>query len=283
MTSQLIEARKLDYRNHSVAPLSGRTILITRSSGGNETERAKLETLGAEIEELEAIKIFDPSSWTRFDEAIREIEEFDWIVFTSANGVRGFFRRCSSQQVATEFLGKVRRGISLTPKFACVGPSTKITLEQEGYRSSFVPHDYTTRNLALELKESIHLEDKKILLARTEDANPEMCKILRAAGARVFEAAVYSTRPISQKLTFEVLDRLTDITLTSPSTVEGLLASVSTSEILSRKIQVHCIGPITARKAGDRGLFVHSIAEVHTLDGLIESMRNFLISQKSKR
>ncbi len=88
------------------------------------------------------------------------------------------------------------------------------------------------------------------------------------------QAAIYRTVTRSKRLQPNFLGRISDITLTSPSTVEGLLGSVNATKISSHKILVHCIGPVTAKRAKTRGLKVENIAKIHTIDGLVEAIVN---------
>ena len=276
MTLQKIELSQSVSRTNS--PLYGRTILVTRTVEGNYLQKRQLETLGANVVELATIRISPPSSWVECDRAIAIADDFDWIVFTSANGVRAFFRRCNLRKGAREFLEKLKNAELSKPKFACVGPSTKQALEREGFRSSFEPSEFLTISLATELTDFVNLTGKKVLLARVEGANNEISNVLEASGAKVFEAPVYATHLRSRKISKATLESLTDITLTSPSTVEGLFRSISSMEIKARGMLVHCIGPVTAKRAKQYGLDVHSIAKTHTIDGLVESILDFRAS-----
>ncbi len=242
-------------------PLARRKILITRSAEGNVSERTKLESLGAQVVELPSIEIAPPSSWDAVDAAISHIEEFDWIVFTSANGVRSFFNRARPS----------RNLKSIGAHFACVGPATSIALKQEGVEPSFMPEEFLTESLGEELARKYPLRGKKILLSRAEIAGSKIVEILRKAGALVVEAPAYRTIPKKAEVE-RLLDGVTDITLTSPSTVDGLVLVVSAREIEERRIAVHCIGPVTAKHATELGLRVDSTARVHTIDGLVETL-----------
>ena len=243
-------------------PLLGRTILITRTEEGNESERRKLESLGAKVVVFPTIEIQPPSSWSAVDRAIYTIDEFDWIVFTSANGVRMFFEK----------LGQSSGRKKLKARFACVGPSTRAELENHGITASFVPNEFLTEKLGEQLSQEFPIQGKKVLLARAEVSSPAIRKTLESAGALVVEAPVYKTMPMKSSKAKNFLEDVTDITLTSPSTVEGLLASFVPEEITSRKIRVHCIGPVTANRARELGLTVDSTANVHTIEGLIISL-----------
>ncbi|MHB1907483.1 MAG: uroporphyrinogen-III synthase [Nitrososphaerales archaeon] len=239
-------------------PLNGRTILITRTIEGNKLERKKLEDLGAKVIEFPLIEIKEPSSLYAIENAIKQISRYDWIIFTSANGVRSFFEKMKSKK-------------DIKAKFACVGPETREALEDHGFQASFVPKEYLTEELASELEETFDLKGKEILLARAEESNKNMAKILEKSGAIVTEAPVYRTVPRIEK-DDNILELVTDITLTSPSTVKGLVANFSVKEIRSRKIKVHCIGPVTAASAKEAGLEVITSAKVHTVDGLVSEI-----------
>lgn len=260
--------------NFGLKPLSKRTVLVTRTTEGNKVERKKLEQLGARVIELSTIEIAPPSSWKKLDHAIEKLAEFDWIVFTSAKGVALFFERCvrkGKKQFCESLKGKNKL---YWPKFACVGPSTRLALESLGFSCALEPDEFLTEQLGRELAKFITPTHNQVLLARAEEANRNINETLKESGAKIFEAPVYRTIAIRRKrmLSRTKLEKVTDVTLTSPSTVSGLLGAVTASVILSQSIRVHCIGPVTAKVAKEKGLRVSSVATNHTIDGLIESM-----------
>jgi uroporphyrinogen-III synthase len=267
------EIKKKSQGSRGKMPLEGRMVLVTRTSEGNAVEKEKLSGLGARVVELDAIKIAPPSSWSKLDGAIQKVKAYDWDVFTSANGVRLFFRRCA-ERLGEKFLAKWKEDKS-NPRFACVGPSTKSALEELGFECSFEPKEFLTSSLGRELAVLIGNSKSTVLLARAERANSEIALKLRDSGARVEEVPVYRTIPLksrSRMITEETLDRLTDITLTSPSAVEGLVNSVGAARIKRRQIRISCIGPVTAKAAMEKGLKVETVAKTHTIDGLLEAM-----------
>jgi uroporphyrinogen III methyltransferase / synthase len=242
------------------------------------TESKKLTDLGADVFELNAIKIGPPSSWNELDHAISEIWSFDWIVFTSATGVDRFFERCSRLVDWKPMLHRIKENNEKGqgPKFACVGPATSRALRAFGLETALVPKQYLTVQLGRELAAcSSNSKRSRILLARAERASAEIAQTLRDSGANVVEAPVYQTIPLKSEesgMSASDMDRITDITLTSPSTVDGLLSFIQPSQIRSRQIGVHCIGPVTAKSANEKGLAVDSVASTHSIDGLIESL-----------
>jgi uroporphyrinogen-III synthase len=241
-------------------PLKGRTILITRTEEGNALESAKLRRFGANVVELPVITIGPPSDPEPIRDALGEIASFDWIVFTSANGVKAFFEMASGCKE------------KIAAHFACVGPETQKALEARGFKASLVPQKYLTSELGRELVQRFDLKGKKVLLPRAERANREIVQILQSAAASVVEAPVYRSTPRIQNNRTSSLDGITDITLTSPSTAEALVASIGPEIIMSKKILVHCIGPVTAERAQKLGLKVDNTAAVHTIDGLVDSI-----------
>lgn len=245
-------------------PLKGRTFLITRTDEGNRVERGKLESLGAEVIELPVIEIRPPSDQKKIDEALDHIEEFDWIVFTSSNGVKAFFQRMEQKKKTKDMI---------KAKFACVGSQTSKALEERGFRTSLVPSEFLTLKLGQEMNSKFRISGQRVLLARAEEANEEITSLLLGAGAIVLEAPAYKTviRKM-ENLDKNILDRVSDITLTSSSTVKGLISNFDVSEIKSRNIRIHCIGPVTAKSAVEAGLQPVSTATVHSLDGLIETV-----------
>jgi uroporphyrinogen III methyltransferase / synthase len=253
--------------NEKLTTLRGKTILVTRTKEGNVVERKKLEALGARVLELPSIELGPPTDTSLIDKAIEEISSFEWIVFTSASGVKTFFERLDT-------VGQERELIKA--KFACVGPQTQKALEAEGFRVSMVPKEFLTKSLGLELSERFDLGGKKVLLARSENANPDVATILREAGAIVVEAPVYKTTSLKRNNLREtnLLQEVTDITLTSPSTVEGLMSNFTAEELNSGNIRVHCIGPVTSDRAIQAGLKVSTTAREHTIDGLIHEIEN---------
>ena len=210
--------------------------------------------------ELPLISIAEPSDPRPIEAAIDEIPSFDWIVFTSANGVRSFFDK----------LGERKEKIRAS--FACVGSETEKTLREKGFQSSIVPKRFLTGELGREMTLEFALSRKKVLLARAEEANREIAQTLREAGAIVVEAPVYRTVRRDFPDSSDLLQKISDITLTSPSTVDALAASFNVREIGSRRIRIHCIGPVTAERARNAGLNVDTTAKVHTIDGLVDSV-----------
>ncbi|MDG6904354.1 MAG: uroporphyrinogen-III synthase [Nitrososphaerota archaeon] len=261
------------YKDHEMAglPLSGRTFLLTRSSEGNSVERKRLERYGADIIELPSIEIMAPRSWKKLDEALVRLDKFDWVVFTSVNGVKFFFDRLG--QKYPRMLAKLRKlRATRGPKFACVGPATRKSLEGLGFRCFVQPKKFLTTDLAKKITNSMDVNGKLILLARAQVASREITRMLRDSGAKVIDAPTYRTVTRAKKMPQGMMRKITDLTLTSPSTVRGVIISIGAKAINSQGILVHCIGPVTAKSAKASDLKIKTVSSVHTIDGLVRAI-----------
>lgn len=256
--------------------LTGRTVIITRTEEGNFVLRSKLETNGASVIEFSVISVLPPESWDELDAAMRSMSTLDWIVFTSVSGVRFFFERLHAIGFDSEI---ERLRSSGKPKFACVGPSTAQALQSVGINPSLVPSKFLTSELGRELASRTDLRGKVVLLARSEISNREINQILSHAGAVLKDITVYRTVPNKESKTAKIFNGATDLIFTSPSAVRAFLESVSNEEIASKKIAVHCIGPVTAKTVIEKGLDVATVSEKHTIDGIVEKMCMYVNSR----
>jgi len=166
-------------------PLTGKTILVTRSVGQSSQFSDRLQQEGATVIEMPALVIGPPSSWEAFDRAIAHLSDFNWLVLTSTNGVDYFFERLGS-------LGKDARALAGV-KIAVVGEKTAQCLKQRGLQPDFIPPDFVADSLVEYFPES--LEGKKVLFPRVETGGREvLVKELSAKGAEVIEVAAYQSR-----------------------------------------------------------------------------------------
>lgn len=265
--SNLVSVSKTNRLLATKQQLAGRTFLVTRTKEGNAEEKYQLEKYGAKVVDYPTIQITHPSSLAKMDFAISNFENFDWVLFTSANGVKLFFKRLAKKRAAFFKESKNKKTI----KFGCVGPSTRNELVRLGFRCSAMPRKYLTEELGILLAKR-RITGKRFLLARAEEANRKISAILRHSGALVTEVPVYRT--VSKALNATIPRRVTDATLTSPSTVEGLSEAFKKQKLEFSRIRFHCIGPITAARARELGFEIHTVARVHTIDGLISDIVN---------
>lgn len=230
-------------------PLAGRRIIVTRSPEQASALAAKLTALGAEVLLLPMVRFTDPPETKELDEAIRALDEFDWLVFTSANAVRFFLARCRT-------LGQwPAAGLRL----AVVGPATRDALEAEGLRAAIAPHEFRGKALAAELE--IEVTGRRVLMPRSNKAGDELPGLLRAAGAVVTDVVAYSTvESVDPEAgpVFEVLLRgeADAITFFSPSAFRHFADSFGRGALrrLNSRVAFAAVGPVTAAAIREAGL-----------------------------
>lgn len=248
-------------------PLFGQRVLVTRTRVQASILSARLRAMGAEAIELPTICIVPPDDWGPLDSAIVGLSGYDWIVFTSVNGVRFFWERLA-------FAGKDARCLS-GAKLAVIGPATADELKAHGLRPDLVPQDYVAEATAAEMGA---VAGQRVLLPCADIARPALAGLLRQAGAEAVEITAYRTlRPeIEGSELRDLLSRATAATFTSSSTVRNLAAMAQEAELnlthALEKATIACIGPITAQTARELDLPVHVVAETYTIDGLVEAL-----------
>ncbi|HET9179113.1 MAG TPA: uroporphyrinogen-III C-methyltransferase [Terriglobia bacterium] len=250
-------------------PLFGRRIVTTRAQGQSEALRRALENLGAEAVEVPAIEVRDPQSWQPLDEAIGRLEEFDYLLFTSANGVRKFLGRL----IACGRDLRDLKGLVI----GAIGPGTSAELAATGIRADFLPEEYRAEGLIERLSRD-EIRGKRFLIPRAKVARDILPRSLEGRGARVEVVEAYETvRPDFPAGELErLLTPVPDaITFTSSSTVinfVGLIENAGLRTILERTA-IASIGPITSETVRQHGLEVSMEAADSTIDGLIEALQ----------
>ena len=239
-------------------PLFGKKILVTRARTQASKLSSALKNLGAEVIECPTIKIAEPSdNYRQLDAAIKNLRGFDWIIFTSANGVEKFFSRLKLHNLDARALNKV----------AAIGAATAEKLSGCGIVADVVPKDFVAESLAAALKNFVG--GKKILLARAEEARDVLPEALKNFGAEVTIAPAYQTLPeVPAQIDFDSVDL---VTFTSSSTVKNFVAAHGV-EVL-KKISSAAIGPITAQTLEGFGVSPAVVAEKFTIDGLVEAIK----------
>ena len=240
--------------------LFGKRILVTRARAQASKLSSALKNLGAAVIECPTIKIVPPSdNFAAADVAIKNLRGFDWIIFTSANGVEKFFERLKAHGLDARALNKV----------AAIGAATAEKLLNFGIIADVVPKDFVAESLAESLKNFV--DGKKILLARAEVARDVLPNALKTFGAEVTIVPIYKTiSDAPAQIDFDSIDL---ITFTSSSTVENFVAAYSVVPL--KKIPSAAIGTITAQTLKNHGVTPAIIAKEFTIDGLIEAIRNY--------
>jgi uroporphyrinogen III methyltransferase/synthase len=251
-------------------PLFGKRVLVTRAgiqAGGLEK---LLIQRGAQPVRFSSIEIQPLRSTQKLDGRIHHLNEYDWLAFTSANGVQAFFQRMHEMQKDSRTLAGLRIG--------AIGPMTARALNAYGLTADYVPSVHTGRGFLEDLKK-MTIKGNRFLLPRTDIADDEITDGLKKLGARVDEVAVYHTvRPHRNLAQLKDLLRpgnLDVITFTSSSTVTNLLAGLSDKEIRQINAKIACIGPKTAETARKAGLKINILAREQTMAGLIEAMEGY--------
>lgn len=253
-------------------PLAGRRVLVSRPRGQASTLSRWIADLGGEAVEIPLIRILPPEDWAAVDQALDELGTYDWVVFTSANGVEYFCRRLWERGGDARALAGV--GI------AAVGEATAAALAGRGLRPDLVPDEFRGGALVDPLAGRCR-PGARLLLVRGDLADPELPAGLAARGLSPREVVVYHTRPDTAggEEVRHLLARgdLDAVTFASPSAVDGFLGAVGpdaageAARLLGRAA-VACIGPTTAAAACARGLPVHVVAARSTSEGLAAAL-----------
>lgn len=246
-------------------PLSGCRIVVTRARSQASSFIEALENLGAEAIEFPTIEIVPPESYGALDQAIENIEEYDWIIFTSVNGVRYFSDRFSKFKKETNRLGKIRA--------AAIGPETANAVKLLGLTPRVVPDEYRAEAILANLRPG-EMRGQKVLVPRAAEARDVLIGTLRQWGAEVDVVEAYRAvapkndpRPMRTLL----LDGQTDmVTFTSSSTVRNFVALLGGRDVpaLLAAAAVACIGPITQGTAEEMGIRVDVVPQDYTIAGL---------------
>ena len=253
-------------------PLFGKRVLVTRARAQASKLTEGLEALGAACLEVPAIRIAEPSDGgAALRAAIAHIADYDWLIFTSANGVEHFFR-------ALDAAGKDARALARA-KVAAIGPATANALAACGVRADCVPGEYRAEAVVEALKGDVR-SGTRVLLARAEEAREVLPESLKALGAEVTVAAAYCTKQaeadgaaLAKKLTNGEIDI---VTFTSSSTAKNLCAILGSAEPLQH-VKCVAIGPITAKTCEALGIKPAAVAKEYTIEGLIETIKEMLL------
>jgi len=251
-------------------PLFGKRIVVTRSRTQASRLRDRLEARGAEVTELPTIEIVPPSSYEELDREIGRLNEFDWVLFTSVNGVDHFSERLAAAGKDSRALADVLLG--------AIGTATAERIARHGLRADLVPERHVAEGLLDALKASAAIEGKRFLLPRARVARDVLPEGLRAAGGDVTVVAAYGTviprETDSEALTAVRRADIDMITFASSSTVRNFAELVGPEGVrsLRGRVEVASIGPVTSETIREVGLDVSVEAQTITIDGLVEAI-----------
>lgn len=248
-------------------PLLGKRIVVTRSRNQLSEISRLLEEKGAEVIEMPTIEIRPPSSWKGLDQAIKNFSRYDWVTFTSANGVASFFDRLFKAKRDLRHLGRV--------KIAAVGPATARPMEARGLHLDLVADEFRGEGLARKLIKS-GVRGKKILLVQAKQARETLREELKKAGARVTVVEAY--RSAAPRIS-EFPKDIDLVIFASSLTVENFVKISPLAPSLKKRglgeISSACIGPVTAKTARDLGLNVVVVPKKSTMPDLVKAIADY--------
>ncbi len=253
-------------------PLYGLKVLVTRTRRQASILSKLLEEHGAEPVEFPTIEVVPPTSWKEMDQAIESLSSYDWLIFTSVNGVDSFFSRL-------KILGKDIRelkGIMI----ATIGEKTGKRVEELRIRVDLIPDEYRAEGLIESFKE-LDTKRKRILIPRAKEAREILPEKLKSMGAHVDVVAAYETvKPDVEKVE-EIKglfqrDEIDVVTFASSSTVRNFLSIFPEEgrEFLSKTV-VACIGPITAEPMREIGIEPQIVSKKYTMEELVKEIVNY--------
>lgn len=264
-----------------LSPLTNKTVLVTRSAGQSSQFTLLLQEQGATVLEMPTLEITPPSSWQALDQAIATLEQFDWLILTSTNGVDYFFQRLAAQ-------GKDARALAGI-KLAVVGKKTAASLQQHGIQPDFIPPNFVADSLVEHFPERDRLSSMKILFPRVETGGRDvLVRELVAQGADVMEVPAYESG-CAQEMPDEILSALQHgkidiVTFASSKTVkcfyqlltekrqEAKVGSWETNFPSFPLPTIASIGPQTSATCRELLGRVDVEAEDYTLEGLIQAI-----------
>ncbi len=256
-------------------PLFGQTIVVTRTRHQASEISQKLEELGAAVIEAPTIELHEPEDLTEVDAALAGAGDFDWVCFTSANGVTAARKRLAELGKDSRVFGKAKLG--------AIGSATAEAIERElCLKVDLCPPSFVAEALAEEFLKRNEVADRRFLLLRADIARPLLReRLIENGAANVSDVALYETRPAKEPPAglAEAIDagRINWITFSSSSTVKNFLSLLGTDyrNRLSRT-KLASIGPITTATLKEAGLAPTAEARTFNIDGLIDAIKGEL-------
>lgn len=250
--------------------LQGKRILVTRAKEQAESFSKKIAEYGGIAIEIPLIKIQAPSNTDVIEKTLQKIHTYNWLIFTSVNGVHYFFDFIETYGITFSETNR--------PKIAVVGKKTLQALEQKGFSAELVPDDFVAEDLLEKLKKRVN-NNEAILLARGNLGRSLLPEKLGEIGIQVDDLILYENVLNLEKqaeLIHLLESRSVDIiTFTSSSTVTNfveLLKGTAGWREWLHHIQIACIGPITEKTAIEAGITPQIVANEYTVAGLLDAI-----------
>jgi uroporphyrinogen III methyltransferase / synthase len=251
-------------------PLFGKRIVVTRARDQAADFSQKLAELGADVLEIPAIKATLPENKQDIVDAMLALNSYDWLVFTSANGVTAFFNLFFKHFHDLRDLGGA--------KIAAVGPATAAKLREMHLQVDVMPAEAIGKKIAEELTKHSSIENSKICLLRAEAANRDLPEALEEFGAITDDIAIYQTvaeTTINPAVAGSLVEQGADwVTFTSGSTVQFFHVRFDLPALVKKfpKMKLASIGPETSKALLALGLKPQIEAKDHTAEGLITEL-----------
>ncbi|MGA2035463.1 MAG: uroporphyrinogen-III synthase, partial [Thermoguttaceae bacterium] len=240
-------------------------VLVTRPREQVQELRRRLEELGAAVLEQPAITISDPPDFSPVDTALARLDQYDWLVFSSGNGVRFFLERLLQSGGDLRRLGRVQ--------LAAIGPGTAAELERFHLRADLIPEQYRAESLAAALV--ARASAGRFLLIRASNGRQVLPEQLQAAGAAVDQVVAYCSSEVRtsdpQVAAALAAGQIDWVTVTS-SAIARSLASLFGADL--RQAKLASISPITSGVLRELGFEPSAEARQYTMSGLVEAILN---------
>lgn len=249
-------------------PLADRIVAVTRMCDQAAGLAEALREMGAEVVIAPTIQLVAVGDYGSVDEALQNIDRYDWLVLTSINGVNAMFGRLARLGIGPQRLAG--------SKIAAVGPATAAKLAEQGLKTDLLPDEAVGEALAKAIIAQ-KIQGKRVLLLRADIAGNTLPDKLTEAGARIDDLAIYRTVPATSlpAVFLEAMEagRIDWITLTSPSTLMNLLKLLGphrTEQL--RGVKLASIGPVTTKAIQNAGLVSNAEADPHDVSGLVAAI-----------
>ena len=257
-----------------MASLFDKRVVITRPRHQATTMVEMIQERGGQPICTPVIEIAPLEDFTQLDQALRQVQTYDWLVLTSVNGVKAVWERFEALGIRP-----LLEGVQV----AAIGPKTASALEQSGVTPDFVPNEYNAEAI---LPGFGDVRGKRILLLRADIARTALPQAIRAAGGLADDVSAYRT--IAARIEPETWERIkagVDIVIfTSSSTVTHFVRKLGEQEISAHRLPgdplIACIGPITGATASEHGLRVDIVPQAYTIEGLISALDAFEIERE---
>ncbi|HUL16792.1 MAG TPA: uroporphyrinogen-III synthase [Terriglobales bacterium] len=267
---------------NGTAPLSGRTILVTRVAEQAEPLCRALELCGATAIVLPMVEFAAPDDYAPLDAALKGIAEFRWLFLTSQNAVRALAERSAELNISLP-------GAAREVRIAAVGPATADAATKAGLRVTYTALKHRGTSLAAELASEV--PGWRVLLPRSDRANPVLPEMLRKMGAEVVEVIAYrtinaaETSESQRALSGSLIGDVDAVVFFSPSAVEAFIQREHGGDILSAaathqdKFAIVAIGEVTATALRKSGVHRPIVAADTSVDAVMNALKDFFAAQ----